>query len=237
MNAAGTAEQTAESGLASAQSQYTLKQAGALPTDIEAQQAAVAAAQASVDLAAANLGKTVISAPIAGTVARNDAHLGETAAPGVALITLNSDSNFQVEAYVSEADVAKVTAGQKAQVHIDAYPDEAFSATVLSVDPAATMQNGVAAYKTTLQFDANDPRIKAGLTANVSLVASTQQNVLTVPSSAIITRGSDHYVLKKNGATDDLVKVDTGIAGKEGTTQILSGLVAGDAIRSFGNDQ
>jgi len=236
LNAAATAEQTAESTLASAQSQYNLKQSGALPTDIQAQQAGVMAAQASVDLAAANLDKTVIRAPISGTVARNDAHLGETAAPGVALITLNSDSLFQIETYVSEADVTKITPGQKAQVHIDAYPDDTFSATVLSVDPAATLQNGVAAYKTELQFDDNDPRIKAGLTANVSLIAATEQNVLTVPSSSIIMRGTDHYVMKKSGSGDELTKIEIGIEGNNGTTQVLSGLEPGDMIRSFGNE-
>jgi len=234
LNAAAIAEQSAESALASAQSQYTLKQAGALPTDIQAQQAAVAAAQASVDLASANLSKTVIRAPISGTLARNDAHLGETVAPGVPLVTLNSDSLFQIETFVSEADVSKVVAGEKAQVHIDAYPDVIFAATVLSVDPAATMQNGIAAYKTTLQFDDNDSRIKAGLTANVSLVAASEENVLSIPTSAIIMRGNDHYVLKKNGSTDELTKVEIGVEGKEGTTQILSGLSAGDQIRSFG---
>jgi HlyD family secretion protein len=234
LNAAGTAEQAAETGVSTAQSQYTLKQAGALPTDIQAQQAAVDAAEASVELASANLSKTVIRAPIAGIVARNDAHLGETAAPGVPLITINSDSQFQIEAYVSEADVSKITAGEKAQVHVDAYPDETFPATVLSIDPAATMQNGIASYKTVLQFDKNDPRIKAGLTANVSLMAADKENVLTVPTNAIITRGSDHYVLKKTGSSDALTKVQIGIEGKDGNTEILSGLSEGDMIRSFG---
>jgi HlyD family secretion protein len=83
INVAATSEQAAESALASAQSQYSLTQVGALPTDVEAQQAAVDAAQASVDLASANLSKTVIRAPINGTVVRNEAHLGETVAPGV----------------------------------------------------------------------------------------------------------------------------------------------------------
>ncbi len=235
LNTAAVAEQTAESALASSQSQYTLKQAGALQTDIDAQQAAVDAAQANVQLAAANFGKTVIRAPISGTVARNDAHLGETVAPGLALVTLDSDSAFQIETFVSEADITKVSAGQKAQIHIDAYPNVIFSATVLSVGPAATLQNGVASYKATLQFDANDPRIKAGLTANISMVAASKPSSLVVPTSAIITRGSDRYVLKNTGGSDELTKVTIGLSGNSGTTEILSGLTAGDKVRSFGN--
>lgn len=234
LNAAASGEQTAESALASAQSQYALKQAGALPTDIQAQEAAVAAARANVELATANLSKTVIRAPISGTVARNEAHLGETVAPGVPLITLNSDSLFQIETHISEADVSKITAGEKAQVHIDAYPDAIFSATVRSVDPAATMQDGIATYKTILQFEDNDARIKAGLTANVLLVSGTRENVLTIPTSAIITRGNDKYVIKKSGAGEELVKIAAGISSKDGNTEIQSGLTEGDMIRSFG---
>src|SRR5262249_10131465 len=109
LNAAGTAEQSAESGFSSPQPHYTLKPAGALSTDIQAQQAALEAAQASVDLATANLAKTVIRAPINGTVTRNDAHMGQTVSPGISLITINSDSKFQIETYVSEADVTKIS--------------------------------------------------------------------------------------------------------------------------------
>jgi RND family efflux transporter MFP subunit len=234
LNAALSTEKAAEASLASSKSQLTLKQAPASATDIAAQEAQVASAQASVDAAQAQLGKSVISAPIAGTVTRNDAHVGATAAPGVTLITLNSSSAFQIEVFVSEADIAYVKTGQNAAVTLDAYGDSTpFNAHVVSVDPAATVQNGVSSYKVTLAFDSNDGRVQAGMTGNVSITVASKDDALLVPSSALIARGGSSYVLRKSGAADELVAVQIGVAGQT-ETEILSGLTANDLIRSFG---
>jgi HlyD family secretion protein len=234
LNAALSTEKAAESTLAAAQSQLTLKQAPASATDIAAQEAQVASAQASVDAAQAQVAKTVISAPISGTITRNDAHVGATAAPGVALITLNSSSAFQIEVFVSEADIASVQAGEGAQVTLDAYGDGTpFAAHVVSVDPAATVQNGVSSYKVTLSFDGNDSRVQAGMTGNVAISIASKQDALLVPSTALIKRGTSTFVLRKSGGTDELVAVQTGVSSEE-QTEILSGVTTEDLIRSFG---
>jgi RND family efflux transporter MFP subunit len=235
LDAANTAEQSAESVLASAQSQLALKQAPAQATDLEAQQAQVASAQADVDAAQAQLAKTVIRAPIAGTITRNDAHLGETAVPGAVLISMNSDAQFQFEMYVSEADLAKVQVGQTGRVELDAYETQApISAHVIAIDPAATVTGGISSYKVTLQFDQNNPRIQAGLTGSVKIITQSKQSALSVPTSAIITRGTDYFVLRKAPQGDQEVAVQTGIAADDGYTEILSGLTADDQVRTFG---
>jgi RND family efflux transporter MFP subunit len=234
LNSAEAAEKAAESALTSAQSLLTLKQAPAAATDIAAQEAQVQVAQASVDAAQAQLGKSVILAPISGTITRNDAHTGATALPSTPLIMLNSDSAFQIETFVSEADVAKVKAGQSAQVTVDAYRNSSFSAHVLSVDPATTVQNGVSAYKVTLQFDANDSRVQAGMTGSVVITTALRESVLYVPSTAVIQKSDGTYVLREGKSGDELVKVVTGISGG-GKSEIVSGISAADSVRSFGN--
>jgi len=219
LNGATTAEKSAESALASAQSQLALKQAPAQTTDVQAQEAQVAAAQANVDAAQAQLAKTVISAPISGTITVNNAHIGETAAPGIVLISMNSDAQFQFETYVSEADLAKIKVGQTAQIELDAYETEApLAGHVIAIDPAATVTNGVSSYKVTLQFDQNDPRVQAGLTGSVKIVTQSKDNVLSVPTSAIITRGTDHFVLRQTPQGDQQVQVQTGISSAAGFT-------------------
>lgn len=234
LNGAVAGEKAAEAALASAQSQLALKQAPASASDVAAQEAQVASAQASVDAAQAQLGKTVISAPISGTITRNDAHVGATAVPGAALITLNSSSAFQIEVYVSEADVASVKAGASATVSLDAYGDtQQFAARVVSVDPAATVQNGISSYKVTLAFDHNDERVQVGMTGNVLITTASKDDALLVPSTAIIKRGTAAYVLRKSGGVDELVPVQVGITG-ETQTEIISGISSSDLIRTFG---
>ncbi len=236
LNNAEVAEKSAEAALTNAQSQLLLKQAPASASDIAAQQATIASAQAAVELAQAQLGKTVISAPFSGTITVNNANLGATASPGVPLISMNSDAQFQMDVYVSDADVAKIKPQDSAQVTLDAYSDTAFPAHVVSIDPAPTVQNGASAYRVVLQFDQNDSRILSGLGGAATITTQSKQDALSVPSSAVITRGNGTYVLKHTGSGDVLTPVTTGIVGN-GVTEIVSGLNEGDEVRSFGTNQ
>lgn len=233
IQAAQTAESAAVSGLATAQSKLALVQAPATAQDIEAQTAAVAQAQAAVDAARAQLGKAAIQAPFAGVVTRNDAHVGQTATPGVALLSLISDARFQIDTYVSQTALAKIATGQHASVTFDAYPGQSFLAHVITIDPAASIQNGTASYKVTLQLDTNDPRIRPGLTGNVAITVAQKADAMQVPKSAIITKEADTYVLKQTASSDALVPVTLGIRGTS-TVEVLSGISASDRVRTFG---
>jgi HlyD family secretion protein len=238
LNTAETAEQSAISGLATAQAQLTVTQAPPTSNAVAAQQAAVAAAQANVDLAEAQLNKTVIAAPISGTITVNNVHIGETASVGVPVVSMISDTKFQMDVYVSDADVAKIKVGDVANVALDAYQSSApFPAHVISVDPAATMTGGVSSYKVTVQFDNNDPRIQAGMTGSANITTQTDASVLSIPTSAIITQGTSTFALIQSSSGDKQVPVTTGISSAAGMTEILSGLSPTDQVRTFGQAQ
>ena len=238
INAAQTQEKTAAAALASAQSELTLTQAPPTATDLAAQQAQVAASQANVDAAQAQLDKTVIAAPFSGTITRNDAHVGETAAAGNLLVSMISDAQFQFDVYVSQADIAKVKTGDSAAIALDAYQGGAPSpAHVIAVDPAATVQGGVSSYKVTLQFDGNDPRIAAGLTGNAKITTQSKSDVLSIPKSAVIMRGSGTFVMKQNSSGETLTPVTTGIESAAGMIEITAGLSESDTVRTFGSQQ
>lgn len=218
-----------------AQNTLALAEAGASAEQIAAQVAAVSAAQAGMDTIAAQLGKTIIRAPIKGTVSRQDAKVGAVAAPNIPLVSLISTSQFQIKVNISEADVAKVKQNNEARVVLDAYGNNTeFVAKVVSVDPAATMIQGVANYRIVVQFVGTDDRIKPGMTANVKIVTE-QKNTLAVPSAAIIQRGGEKFVLIETGdGKTQEQKIETGISGDNGFVEVLSGLKEGDRIASFG---
>lgn len=235
LNAALVQEKAAEAALAAAQSQLALKQAGTLSSDLDAQRAQVAAAQAALDAANAQYAKSVIRAPISGTITRNDAHAGAMAIPGVPLISMISDSSFELDAYVSEADLPKLHVGDAASTTLAAYPGVTFAAHVVSIDPAATMQGGAPAYKVVVRFDEDDARVHAGLTGSARAITAVKEGVLSVPTSAIITRNADTYVLMQTADGDVLTKVVIGIGSAAGRTEIISGISASDSIRAFGS--
>jgi len=212
-------------------------EAGAEDIDLRAQQTRVDQAQAAYDAARGEVAKMTLLAPFDGTISRVDVSAGEMAVPGVSAVAMVSSARYEIDALVSEADIAKISVGAKAAVTLDTFGNENFDAVVTAVDPAATIANGVGAYGIKLQFAADDARIKSGMTANVLIETGLRKNVLTVPESAIITRGASKFVLIDNGSAKPVeTPVTEGIAGANGLVEITSGLKAGDKVVTFGNN-
>lgn len=230
-----TALTGSETALAAAQGALTLAKAGATANDLAAAEAQVAVAQAAVDSAKAAAAQAVLTAPITGTITVQNAHRGQTAAPGVPLVSMIGDGSFEAEAQVSEADIAKIKAGNSAQVSFDAYPGATFPATVTEVDPAATLSNGSASYRVVVTFAQDDPRISAGLTANIRIVTAAKQSALVVPASAIITAGDQHFVYVEQGGTAVKTPVELGLESATGQVEITNGIATGTEVLSYGN--
>lgn len=212
----------------------TLAQAGATKNDIDAQEAAVNVAQASVAEAEASDAQTKIIAPISGTITAQNASLGETVTPGVPLVSMISDGRYQVSSQVPEIDIGKVRVGDAVDVTLIAYPGVTFAATVTTVDPAANTSSGVASYGIKVTFLNNDPRLKPGLSGDLRIIIATKNAVLLVPTSAIIMNGSQEFVYIKNAEKIIRVPVIVGIKGANGMTEIVSGLSVGDKVLTFG---
>ena len=222
---------TAKSNLSLVTQGLVIKEAGSSPEQITAQEAQLERSVAAADLIRSQLSKTTLRSPINGVVSRQDGKTGAIASPNQPITSVLSDSKYQIEIFVSEIDVAKIKTGQPAKVTLDAFGSEEFNAAVIKMDPAATTQNGVDAYKVTLQFSNNDERVKAGMGANVKISTASRENVVAVPESAIITRGNDKIVLvTQNGNNPEERKVETGIKGSNGYVEILSGLKEGERI-------
>jgi multidrug resistance efflux pump len=157
----------------SANDALSLTQAGSPVQDI-------AAAQARVNAAAAALAQAEIVAPFSGTVASVAIKAGDPASPNTPAISLLPNGNLEVEVYLSEIDMTKLSVGDAADVTLDAYgATTKFPATVASIDRAPTAVQGVSSYKATLMFTAADSRISTGMHANAVIhtaAATTTQS-------------------------------------------------------------
>ncbi len=212
----------------SAQDALNLTLAGVSSQTIEAQQAQVQAAQATVSLYDAQINNATIVAPFSGTISSVRIKSGDIAAPNTPAISLNPEGSLQITVYLSEVDSAKVVVGNQASVTLDAYGSaQPFSATVVGIDHSPTIQNNVPAYKATLQFSNPDPRITSGATANVTIITAQKDNVLVIPASAVIQSGDKYFVLVSNGATPIERQVELGIQSTT-SDEVTSGLEEGD---------
>ncbi len=227
----------ARSSITSAQANYDLDRAGNTPASINAQEAAVEEAQANVDAAQAELAKSVIVSPIAGVVTNIVPSVGQTLAAGAPAISVISYGRYDVESFVPEADIAKVAIGDMATTTLDAYGSETFFfASVVKIDPAETVIEGVPTYKVTLAFaTSSDARIRSGMTANLSIRTDQKQGVLAVPSRSVYTLDNIKYVDRVDPANKKATirtEVTTGIRGEDGYVEIRSGLKEGDTIKA-----
>ena len=130
---------------------------------------------------------------------------------------------------VSEVDVTRIAVGQKASLSFDAIDGLSLTGKVEQIDASGTVSSGVVNYSVTVGFDTSDPRIKPGMSVTADITTAVDQDVITVPNSALKSQGSSHYVqIMKNGAPVQQ-SVNIGIAN-DTDTEITSGLNVGDTI-------
>jgi RND family efflux transporter MFP subunit len=199
-----------------------------------AEEAGIEQAQAGVASAEAELAKSIIKSPISGVITSIDTKLGEIVSANKNIISIISYGDYEVEAFVPEADIAKVKIGNVASTTLDAYGSNVdFETRVIKIDPAATMIDGVPTYKVTLKFTNQDERVRSGMTANLDILTNQKMGVLILPNRVITTQDDGKYVSVLDPADQSEVvekKIITGLRGFDGNVEIISGVNEGDKV-------
>jgi len=222
----------AKSALISAEDALSLARSGARVEDIRSAEGVLASREASVLQVQADLRETVLWSPITGTVTKQDAVVGQIASANSVIATIINSTGFEIEAFVPEVDIAQLSVGQGAVVTLDPFgTTEEFKATIIKIDPAETIIDGVSTYLTTFVFIESYPKIKSGMTANIDIETARSEQALAVPQRAIQTRDNKRFVhiYQSNG---DIVEreVVLGIRGSDGYMEITGGVEEGERV-------
>jgi membrane fusion protein (multidrug efflux system) len=142
---AGSADEQAQSGVASARAAAaaSTQQLAVLRSEIEQARASVAQAEADLRTARLNLGYTEIRAPVDGYVGNRAVRLGAYATIGSELLSIVPAHGLWVDANFKESQIADLHAGQPVSVDADVLPGEAFHGRVVSIAPATGAQFSV----------------------------------------------------------------------------------------------
>jgi HlyD family secretion protein len=231
-NTAQASLDAAAAALKKAQDELALKEASPRQADIDLAQAEVKQAEANLSQSRAKLSKSVLRAPVAGLITAMEKEEGELAPANALVVSMISENNFQVEANVSETEIAKVKLQDGAEMTLDALgPEEKFEGKIIEIDPAETVVSGVIYYKIKSVFNAKNERIKPGMTVNLDIVTNRKENVLSLPYFVIKQSNGNKYVeVLKNGQVEKKT-VQTGLEG-ETMVEINSGLSEGEKVIS-----
>jgi RND family efflux transporter MFP subunit len=152
------------------------------------------------------------------------------------LVSLPDLTQMQVKVKVHESVIKKVKQGQKAEIRVDAFPDEVLSGTVESVATLADSseswrRGGVKEYETVVKVDqvAGDGGIRPGMTAEVKILVDVLNDRLVVPVSAVTANKADHFTYVVAGSQVEKTKVEVG-ANNTTHVEIKSGLNDGARV-------
>ena len=192
-------------------------------------------ATTGLDVAASNLRiaefnrqYAVIRAPFAGTVLKRSVEAHQLVSPGQPVVMLRNDaSGLVLRVGLADREAVRVTAGDRALVHFDAYPLEQFDARVLRVAAASTP--GAGTYEAELSVAPRRHRVASGLIGSAEIQVRAAGRFAFVPVGALLEADADSatvFVLAADGVRAERRR--TRVAFLDGSLVALSGGVKAD---------
>ena len=260
---AARSQAAAQKAQADAQYGQAVAQAQASKSQLEQALAQASQAKAAVDVAAVNLQRTIIRAPIDGVVVSRNVDVGQTVAASLQAPTLfliaQDLTKMQVLADVDEADVGQLSADSKVSFTVDAFPKETFQGRIAQIRLAPNVVQNVVTYTAVISVENPKLQLRPGMTATVTATVAERRDVLVVPNAALRfkpetaqvpaaapaaqagrkggTRGSGATLYKVEGTELKPVRVRLGMTDGLFTEVTGGELGEGDRIAAAGQQQ
>ena len=200
-----------------------------------AARAAADRAGSAVALARAQLDKTVLLAPFDGIVADTFIEEGEWTSPSPPalpippILDLIDTRSIYVSAPMDEVDSGRIQKGQTARVTVDSQPGKSFTARVAEVAPYVMdrlEQNRTVEIELELEDEAAAASMLPGTSADAEVILSARDDVLRVPTSALL-EGGKALVLEGDRLVERTLQI--GLRNWD-MTEVTGGLAQGDRV-------
>lgn len=137
------------------------------------------------------LGYAHIDSPVAGTVISRNIDEGQTVAASfsapVLFIIAEDLSKMQIQTSISEADIGLIKDNKNLEVTftVDAYKNKVFKGKIKQIRLNSMIESNVVVYNVIIDIDNTDNLLLPGMTAYVSIVIESADNVLRIPNTAL----------------------------------------------------
>ncbi|MBI4657357.1 MAG: efflux RND transporter periplasmic adaptor subunit [Verrucomicrobia bacterium] len=192
-------------------------------------------AEAALRLVEDRLSKTEIVAPFDCSVLTRPVSVGQAVSgaagfnSGTEVLTVANLQEMIVLVHINQADIPRVNAGQEVTVEVESVKGLGMKGVIERVAPQATLKNGLRGYAVRVALKAVDPRVRPGMTANVSMPIESASNAVAVPLAAIVTEREGRFVYVKHGAGFEKRIIDLGVFNYD-FAEVRSGLALGDVV-------
>ena len=133
-------------------------------------------AKANLDSSQDTLSNYVLTAPFDGIVADVSVKAGEQVTVETRVISIANFDSWVIETTdITELEVVKLSAGQSVLFVPDALPDVSLKGTITEISQAFTQQGGDILYTVRIAVQETDPRLKWGMTVEVTFMEPIQQ--------------------------------------------------------------
>ncbi len=147
-----------------------------------------------------------------------------------AMVTYVKEDAYTVSIDVSEEDIPSISVGDSVDIVFSAYPEESYKGTITAITTTLdSTSTTTVSYPVTIKIIGDTTKLYGGMTADVTFVTDSVNQVLNVSEKAIVYENEKAYVYQKISGDMTLVPVEVGFSDGA-NIEIKSGLKEGDIV-------
>jgi len=193
-------------------------------------QAALNQAEAALALARLQIARTEVHSPLAGTVVKRFASVGEQVDGTAAqpLFEVADVSTAELFGNVPAVYLGQIRVGQSLEIATESLPGKKFTGRVVAISPAVDPTTNVGLVRIRLANPGG--LLRLGMFLSAQLPLATHANALVVPAQAIYRdENGEPQVYRVEGENALAVSVKLGLEAK-GQVELLDGVKEGDTV-------
>jgi len=178
--------------------------------------------------------QSIAAAPIGGTVVMIPAQIGMTINQAVPLARIAGGGGLEIKLNVAERFISRMARNLPCEITLDAWPGETFYGSITEVSPTVDLVSRTMEMRVNVTDSGS--KLKPGMFAKVKVITERKNDIVKIPSAAVINRFGEIYVYvaakDEEDPQIDIVKkriVTPGII-IDGIAEIIDGLNSGDEV-------